>query len=99
MNTNLHELFLRLVRLGIGHTDKSGFKFQDSGLKSVDWEELQALAERQGLLAVVTDGMDYLKTHGEDGSMELPPKPVMLQFIGQTLQIEQRNQAMNEFVD
>ena len=29
----------------------------------------------------------------------LVPQEWALQFIGQTLQIEQRNQAMNEFVD
>ena len=56
MDKKIQDTFLQLVRLGIGHTDKSGFKFQDSGFKSVDWEALKALADRQGLSAVVLDG-------------------------------------------
>ena len=83
--TNIHELFLRLVRLGIGRTDKSGFKFQDSGFKSVDWVALKALADRQGLTALVLDGLNTV--HGEgfmvQGSM---PQMLRLEWIGEVLQ-------------
>lgn len=73
MNTNLHELFLRLVRLGIGYDN---LNLDLNG----DWEAVLALAERQGLSAVVADGIDRLPKEIR------PPKPVMLQLIGSVLQ-------------
>lgn len=94
---NNSEIFLSLVRLGIGHTDKSGFKFdfplsgrrpsvQDSGSKSVDWVALKALADSQGLTAVLLDGLDALQE--VQGSL---PVQLKLQWIGEVLQnYEQR---------
>ena len=58
-NTNrtaIHEYFLQLVRLGIG-TSKDAKIF-----KSVDWGALKALAEVQGLSAVILDGLDKMNT-------------------------------------
>lgn len=46
-------LFLGLVRLGIGHPSSVI-------IDSIDWEDLQALAIRQGLSAIVLDGLDQL---------------------------------------
>lgn len=82
MSTNLHETFLKLVRLGIGITDKSGFRFQDSGFKSEDWASLKALAEEQGLNAIVLDGVESLPEQSR------PPKEFLLQWIGEVLQDE-----------
>ena len=86
MNTKIQDTFLRLVRLGIGHelVNCSGFK----GYGPVDWEAVKALAERQGLLAVFADGIEQLKVKSEELKVDcyLPPKPVMLQIIGQVLQ-------------
>lgn len=77
----MKENFLRLVRLGIGTETVSGFKFHDS----IDWGEVEALATKQGLLAVVLDGIQLLP---ED---QRPPKVQMLQWIGQVMQgYEQR---------
>ena len=87
MNTNnavFYETFLRLVRLGIGHTDKSGFKFQDSSFKSVDWERLKALADAQGLTAVVLDGMNSLPLKSLDAYGM--PQMMRLEWIGEVLQ-------------
>ena len=87
MNTNnavFYETFLRLVRLGIGHTDKSGFKFQDSSFKSVDWERLKALADAQGLSAVVLDGMNSLPLKSLDAYGM--PQMLRLEWIGEVLQ-------------
>ena len=47
------EIFLALVRLGIGH--EAGHLTQ-----SVDWAGIDALAVKQGLLAVVVDGVEAL---------------------------------------
>ena len=49
-------------------------------LTPIDWAALENLAARQGLSAVVVDGVGRLP---ED---KRPPKPVLLQWIGETLQ-------------
>lgn len=67
------DTFLQLVRLGIGH---------DSGnIAGVfDWNDIQSLAERQGLSAIIVDGVEKLP------ETQRPPKVVLLQWIGKTLQ-------------
>lgn len=54
MNTELKELFLNLVRLGIGAEAEVVVP------EGVDWLALQTLAEKQGLSAVVLDGIDKI---------------------------------------
>lgn len=82
--TDIQKIFLRLVRLGIGHEPVDGLQLTLHG--PIDWEAVFALAERQGLSAVVADGIDWLKVHGGGSTAILPPKPVMLQLIGSVLQ-------------
>lgn len=79
MSGELKDIFLRLVRLGIGNGNVNDNL--DSGFWSgVDWEAVKALAERQELSAVVADGIECLPKEAR------PPKPVMLQLIGEVLQ-------------
>ena len=59
MNTNIHKIFLWLVRLGIGHAESAKVT-EISGLNGGEWEELKALADRQGLSALVLDGLGRL---------------------------------------
>ena len=100
MDANLHEIFLRLVRLGIGHTDTTEIT------EKVDWVALKALADRQGLSAVVLDGLNtngtsrrqpesypsllgYGRGTQEEDKVNLTntmPKMVRLQWIGDVLQ-------------
>ena len=68
--------FLSLVRLGIGTGTVSGCKLQ----APIDWNALEDLAARQGLSAVLVDGVGKLPENMR------PPKPVLLQWIGETLQ-------------
>lgn len=65
--------FLSLVRLGIGHREEAL-----SG--PMDWNEVQAIAERQGLAAVLVDGIEQLPDN------QRPPKDLLLQWIGEVLQ-------------
>lgn len=65
--------FLSLVRMGIRH-------HADALPSVVDWNELKDLAERQGLSAVVLDGIEKLP----EG--QKPPKIFLLERIGETLQ-------------
>lgn len=73
MKTELKETFLSLVRLGIGHNNASL-------PEHVDWDALEDLASKQGLSAVLVDGVEQLP----EG--QRPPKALLLQWIGETLQ-------------
>lgn len=73
LSSNNKETFLSIVRLGIGH--HAGAQTQN-----VDWNAIETLAAEQGLSAVVVDGVDKLPLD------KRPPKPVLLQWIGETLQ-------------
>lgn len=70
---NLNNALISLTRLGIGHS-------ADRIAGAIDWEELQTLAEKHGLSAVVVDGLEKLPDDLR------PPKMVLLQWIGETLQ-------------
>lgn len=73
LSSDNKETFLSIVRLGISH--HAGAQTQN-----VDWDAIEALAAEQGLSAVVVDGVDRLPVE------KRPPKPVLLQWIGETLQ-------------
>lgn len=75
MMNRIEEVFLSLVRLGIGNS-KIVFPLP----KDVDWNALEELAARQGLSAVMVDGIEKLPEEMR------PPKQVLLQWIGETLQ-------------
>jgi len=46
-----HEIFLSLLRIGIGHQTSLEPK------AAVDWKTIEALAKQQGLLGIVLDGL------------------------------------------
>lgn len=73
MQSTKYESFLSLVRLGIGHHN-------DGIPKELDWRFIQTLAERQGLYAVVLDGIERLP------SEKRPPQELLLEWIGEVLQ-------------
>lgn len=77
MGGEIRDAFLRLVRLGIGNGDVG---LDSDVFGSVDWDALKALAERQGLSAIVADGIECLPMESR------PPKTLMLQLIGEVLQ-------------
>lgn len=72
----MKEDLLSLVRLGIGTGTVSSFMFQDP----IDWPAVKDLAEKQGLSAVVLDGIERLP------DQQRPPKVFLLEWIGETLQ-------------
>ena len=69
----MNELFLQLVRLGIGHF----VKFQPT---AVNWSAIKALAEKHGLSAVVLDGLEIASKNYQI------PLELKLQWIGEVLQ-------------
>lgn len=72
--TELEKTFIGLVRLGIGTSDEVSIP------EGTDWNALMNLTNKQGLSAVVLDGLE--KAKGDN----LPPKVLLLQWIGETLQ-------------
>ena len=82
MTTNFHELFLRLVRLGLGCADYSSDLIPQLSVK--DWQALENIANEQGLLGVMLDGVEKLPRELR------PEKKAILQSIGQLIQSEQQ---------
>ena len=72
MQSSKNTLF-SLARLGIGHG-------VEALSEPVNWNEVQALAEKQGLAAVLVDGIEQLP------DSQRPPKDLLLQWIGEVLQ-------------
>ena len=71
------DAFLLLVRFGIGHQ-------VSAHLANVDWSAVQDLASKQGLSAIVLDGIEELK---KCSSNVKPPEKMMLtKWIGEVLQ-------------
>lgn len=67
------DIFLNLIRLGIGHNAGS---IHDE----VDWSTIGALAAQQGLSAIILDGINCLP------EIARPPKDELLQWIGSIIQ-------------
>jgi hypothetical protein len=82
--TDIEKTFLSLVRLGIGTTSTYLEELESviagNDRQSVNWPAIQALADKQGLSAVIVDGLEKIPQG------ELPPKEVLLQWVGTVLQ-------------
>lgn len=78
--------FLALIRAGLW-----GKNAQLSRFNEIDYNEVCRLAEEQSVVGLVAAGLE----HAVDVKLQ---KEVVLQFVGQALQLEQRNTAMNSFV-
>ena len=87
--SNTQEQFFELLRAGL-FPDKEA-RILEHG-SSVDWRGIYCLAEEQAVMGLIAAGIENLPTS------ERPAKEVALQFAGQTIQLEQRNKAMNAFV-
>lgn len=69
----VHDNFLSLIRLGIGH---KVYPLPDN----IDWQTIRDLADRHGLSAVLIDGVECLPEKLR------PPQIVLLEWIGEVLQ-------------
>ena len=79
MYSELNQTFLEMVRLGVGN-DSPSRVILNRLPKEIDWSAMKALAEQQRLSAIIVDGVDKLPEELR------PPKPMLLQWIGSTLQ-------------
>lgn len=80
------EVFLSLVRMGICHT-------AETIPNQVNWPEVKALADRQGLSAIILDGIEQLPNENR------PPKDITLPWIGEGLQMEARCDVQTKAAD
>lgn len=80
------KVFLALVRAGLWEED-----VQLGSYGEIDFKKVHQLAEEQSVVGLVAAGIE----HVTDTRI---PKDVVLSFVGQALQLEQRNKAMNRFV-
>lgn len=85
LNKNFKVFFL-LLQAGLWEKDVQLLKYG-----RIDFKEVIQLAEEQSVVGLVTAGLEHVK----DAKV---PHDKLVPFIGRTLQIEQRNKAMNEFV-
>lgn len=84
-DTNTQALFA-LVRAGLWEQD-----VQLASYGQIDFNEVYRLAEEQAVVGLVAAGIEHVK----DVKV---PQEIALQFVGNALQLEKRNQAMNAFV-
>lgn len=79
LSSDSRTLFLNLVRLGLGNDGVLQI-IRYPPKTNIDWDGIQDLAVLQGLSAIIVDGIEKMP---ED---KRPPKPVLLQWIGESLQ-------------
>ena len=82
---NNTQAFLALVRAGLWEQNVRLLPYGD-----IKWQEVYRLATEQSVLGLVLAGLEH--------SDIKPPKELLLQWIGEVQQIEQRNKAMNAFI-
>lgn len=78
--------FFELIRGGLWERD-----IRLSDLGNINLSFVQTLAEEQSVIGLVAAGLEHVV------DVKLPKEDV-LQIVGQTLQLEQQNQAMNQFI-
>lgn len=83
---NSTKAFFALLGAGLWETD-----LQLLPLGEIDYTEIYRLAEEQSVVGLVAAGMNHVV------DIKIP-KQDLLQFIGATLQMEDRNKAMNYFI-
>lgn len=86
MINNTEKAFLELVKAGLWEKEARLLQFD-----RIDFDEILKIAEEQSVVGLVAAGIEHIV------DVNVPQKAVW-QFIGQTLQLEQRNNAMNSFI-
>ena len=84
---NNQKAFFALVKAGLWEQEIRLSQFGE-----IDFNEVYRLAEEQSVVGLVTAGFEHLTEGGA-------PQEDVLQFIGLCLQLEQRNKAMNLFIE
>ena len=84
---DIHQrVFIVLLRAGLWERE-----VRLSPYKDIDFSEVYRIAEEQSVVGLVAAGLEHV-------SDVKVPQQWALQFAGQTIQLEQRNKAMNAFI-
>ena len=83
---NTEQAFFALVRAGLWEKEVQLVPYGE-----IDFSEVLRLSEEQSVVGLVAAGIEHIVDRK-------PQKKDVLQFIGRTVQLEQRNQAMNYFI-
>lgn len=78
--------FFALLRAGLWGKDVQLAQYGE-----IDFATIQRIAEEQSVVGLIAAGMEHIVD-------TKPTKKDVFQFIGQTLQIEERNKSMNYFI-
>ncbi len=78
--------FFELLRAGLWEQDVKLSVFEP-----IDFNDIYRLAHEQSVVGLITAGLEHVVDI-------IIPKEVLLTFVGETLQIEQRNTEMNDFI-
>lgn len=87
MKNNNIDAFLGLVRAGLW---EKVVRLEQYG--KIDFEEIYRLAGEQLVVGLVTAGFEHIQD-------VKAPQEIVLQCIGESLQLEQTNKAMNQFIE
>ncbi len=80
------DAFFALLRAGLWETEVQLLPFG-----KIDYSELLQIAEEQSVVGLIAAGLEHVTD-------VKPAKKDVLQFIGRTVQLEQRNLSMNAFI-
>lgn len=83
---NTRKAFLDLVKAGLWEKEVLLLPFGE-----IDYSSIYNMAERHGVFGLVAAGLE----HVTDVKI---PQVAALTFAGSTIQMEQRNKAMNQFI-
>ena len=85
-------VFLALIRAGLFPGQESHLVLHDYDV--ADWGKVYRIAQEQSVVGLVAAGIEILNVNP---NLKLPLS-MSLTFAGEVLQLEQRNQAMNQFI-
>ena len=74
------DALLQLVRLGIGTSKEAKIS------KDIDWESVETLAEKQGMMGIMFDAVQELKSSKGSSQENLPPLTTWLLWMGKVMQ-------------
>lgn len=87
MNQNKNQkAFFALLQKGLWSDENQEIRIDEA----TDWQEVHRLTTEQSVLGLVISGLEH--------SDVKPPKELLLSWIGEVQQIEQRNKSMNGFI-
>lgn len=86
MLSNSQKAFLELVRAGLWEKEVHLLPYGE-----IDFNDIYRLAQEQSVVGLVTAGIEHVVD-------VRPPKEVIMTFVGNSLQLEQRNNSMNAFI-